>query len=825
MNIARLIFWMTDYKRKQSHRSARVKPWLVSVGAAFCLWSVSVFLIQQPIDLYLTLLNAAALLLAAGLGLIIFFRMKNAAEKQRAQDVSAQKQYERIIHHLVKTTAAVTGQDFFQILVRHLAQSLEVRYAFVAALDDPKAIQVRTIAAWADGTYLDNFTYELPGTPCANVIDNETCCYPSAVGSQFPEDQLLVEMQAEGYAGAPLFDHQQNPLGLIVVMHDQPLQQEEMVKSVISLFAARAGAELERQQNEQNLKQALQALVASKNQLNNAIESIAEGFALWDSEKRLIICNSRYRNFFYTVADELKPGAEYKELLKRAVSRGQFRIEGNPERWVSGRFANHHNPGGAYEQQLGDGRWLLATKRRTREGGVVGIQTDVTSIKQAERQNYLNAYFDSLTKLPNRANFLDSLNRSIAQTKRSGKSGAVFFIDLDRFKNINDTLGHAVGDLLLQQAATRLQECVRNTDIVARLGGDEFTIILTELGEALHASIIAENIIARFAQPFQLNNHEVYTSASIGIALFPNDSENADLLMQNADIAMYQAKKQGRNTFQFFTSKMTEQARHFVELEKELHRALDNDEFVVYYQPLFNIRQQTITGVEALLRWRHPEKGILTPGKFIHVAEETGLINDISLKIMKTACYEARAWAVSEDTQAIDLSINVSGRQFKDSLTSENIRLILNLTDFPARRLVFEMTESYLVEENEQIEQVLKEFRTMGIGLAIDDFGTGYSALSYLQRFPLTMLKIDRSFVRDINGNEKNIRLVETIIAVARGLGLQAIAEGVEQPEQLKSLQELGCDYAQGYWLGRPMPAVQFNQFLQNKQRKSLLAV
>ncbi len=435
------------------------------------------------------------------------------------------------------------------------------------------------------------------------------------------------------------------------------------------------------------------------------------------------------------------------------------------------------------------------------------LQRIVVALKQSEEQIRYRANYDSLTRLPNRANFLEHLGEAIIRDRRNHGLTALLFIDLDRFKTINDTLGHDYGDELIKQVATRIKQATRETDVVSRLGGDEFTVLLTDVSDEIHASIIAKNILSRLSQPYMLEAHEVYTSASIGITISPADGEDANTLLKNADMAMYEAKDMGRNTFRFFTTQMTDRARQFMEIDKDMRRALNQNELDVHFQPIYATQDQTMLGVEALLRWQHPQKGIIEPTDFIAVAEETGLIEEIGLWVLREACSTALPWLKNGLDPDFYLAVNISMRQFKGGFDRKQLTRILSETGFPADRLLLEITETLLMDEDTRTREVLAEFRQMGVRLAVDDFGTGYSALSYLREFPVTTLKIDSSFIRDVNRSPNHRRLVEAIIAMARSLGLATVAEGVETAEQGALLAELKCDMVQGHLYSPAVPA------------------
>ncbi len=552
------------------------------------------------------------------------------------------------------------------------------------------------------------------------------------------------------------------------------------------------------------------AVRSSRERMIDAIESISDGFALWDADDRLVLCNSRYRDLYPELAERLQPGASFEKLLLHSIRTGLFAFDGDPRQWVRERLDPDKRGRRSLELTHRDDRIIRIDERRTAEGGVVGIHTDVTELRRAEEDIRLRAYYDPLTRLPNRARFREQLERAIERARRSGRSMAVLFIDLDRFKNVNDTLGHDVGDELLMSAAGRVTDCLRATDTVARLGGDEFTVLVENLGDVDQATAIAEKIIDALTQPFTLKGHLVYAGASIGITVSPHDSEDADTLLRNADMAMYHAKESGGNACHYFTAEMTKRAQRYVAIETDLRKAIGADQFLVYFQPVVDLRGGQVAGAEALVRWQHPQRGLVMPGEFIHVAEKSGLIVDMGLDVLRTACVEAMGWPGRAARAGVFLSVNVSCRQFKAGLDAPLVAEILSYTGFPAERLVFEITESLLLDEDARVRDALGAFREMGVHLAMDDFGTGYSSLSYLRRFPVTRLKIDRSFVTEMARNSNDARLIQSIVAMSKALAVTPIAEGVETAEQADVLMELGCDLAQGYYFARPMPAADF---------------
>lgn len=444
-------------------------------------------------------------------------------------------------------------------------------------------------------------------------------------------------------------------------------------------------------------------------------------------------------------------------------------------------------------------------------GEVVCIAHNLSLRREAEATICQLAYFDSLTGLPNRALLQDRLNQSLAKAQRESTPLAVLYLDLDRFKDINDTLGHDNGDLFLQTVAQRLQGCVRKSDTLARIGGDEFIILLGSAKDERNVAFVAEHLRALLAPPIRLGDQDLFPSSSIGIALYPHDGETAELLIKHAEMAMYSAKAQGKNAHQFFSAEMHHRAQERRDLEVKLRRALPNNEFYLVYQPQIDLRSGRIFGVEALLRWRHPVDGMISPAKFIPVAEETGLIRQIGTWVLRTACAQNQAW-LAAGYPPLQMAVNFSGHQVSQGKVAALVAEILQETGLAPNYLELELTESSLMENAQETIRTLVELKALGIQLAVDDFGTGYSSLSYLKHFPIDRLKIDQSFTRDIEADPDDRGIVEAIIGLARSLNLQVIAEGVETDGALAILQRLGCDEAQGYFFAKPLEAADLLQ-------------
>ena len=439
--------------------------------------------------------------------------------------------------------------------------------------------------------------------------------------------------------------------------------------------------------------------------------------------------------------------------------------------------------------------------------------TDVSARMEAEERIRELAYHDVLTGLPNRLLLRDRLEHALANALRQRRHLAVLFIDLDSFKNVNDSLGHAAGDQLLMEVASRLRACVRDVDTVARLGGDEFVVVLENLEDESDAVSVAAKIHTTLGLPITVGAQTLHASASIGIALYPEDGESAETLMQNADTAMYQAKAEGRSNYQFFAPFMNEQARETLALENTLLDALERDEFQLYYQPILDLSTGVMTGVEALIRWDSPERGLIPPDKFIPIAEETGAIVQIGDWVVRRACRDINTWRDHGLTPP-RVSLNISPRQFRQPGLTTSIRAIIREAGISAGQLELEMTEGALMERPDVAARLLHDLKALGMGIVIDDFGTGYSSLAYLKKFPIDKLKIDRSFVRDLLSDNSDREITLAVIALSHNLGLKVTAEGVEVQAQLDFLRQHGCDCVQGYLLSRPMPPATFHAFL-----------
>ena len=499
--------------------------------------------------------------------------------------------------------------------------------------------------------------------------------------------------------------------------------------------------------------------------------------------------------------DRERVGQEWSRLVRDGVYDTEFRLVhvSGAERWVRARAFPVHNEHGGIDRHA-------------------GITEDITESKRAQERLVQLAHYDHLTGLPNRVLFYDRLKQALAQARRNGWHSAVLVIDLDRFKTVNDTFGHAHGDELLQKISERLTQCVRSSDTVGRLGGDEFAVILNELAASEGAGLVAQGIIAALAAPFDIKGNELHTTASVGIAVYPSDSDNVDTLVSDADAAMYHAKTAGRGVYRFYTAEMNQQALDKVKLEAKLRRAVEHEEFLLYFQPKVDIATGAIAGCEALLRWASPEDGLVSPDRFIPMLEETGLIIPVGEWVLRAACRQVVAWKAARVTP-VPIAVNLSARQFQQPDLGAVVTQALSEHGVAARYLEIEITESVAMKNAEASIETLRELKALGVRLAIDDFGTGYSSLSYLKRLPVDTVKIDRSFVTDLATNPDDATIAQAIISMAHNLGLKVVAEGVETASQLSFLRAHDCDQMQGYYFAKGLPEPEMTAMLAERRR------
>lgn len=549
-----------------------------------------------------------------------------------------------------------------------------------------------------------------------------------------------------------------------------------------------------------------EALRQSEERYRTILESIEDGYYEVDLAGNLTFFNDSLCKIYGYSRDELM-GMNNRDYMSPETSKKTFEIfnkvyrTGEPNRIFDWEFIKKDKS--IVNVEISVSLMKDAAGERI---GFRGIVRDVSERKRNEERIRYLANYDSLTGLLNRALFRDRLSHAMERARRQDANVAVLFIDLDRFKSVNDTLGHSVGDELLRETARRITGCLRESDTVARLGGDEFVVMLEDVRVPERVDTVAKRILKALARPAIVAGKEVFSSASIGITVYPCDAFDVDGLLRNADAAMYLAKDRGRNNYQFFTSEMNARARERALLESGLRRALEKEEFVLFYQPQVDMRTGGLTGFEALLRWRHPELGVITPDRFIPIAEESGMIVPIGEWVLRAACEQWRRWR-DAGFPAVDMSVNVSVVQFRHAGLPDILQSILNDTGMEPRYLELELTETALMTNPELCWNRLMKMKTSGVRFAIDDFGTGYSSLANLRRFPIDTLKIDRSFVKDLTSDSEDAAIVKVIIGLGHTLRMKVVAEGVETVEQRDFLLQHGCHDAQGYLFSWPLPA------------------
>jgi diguanylate cyclase (GGDEF)-like protein len=541
------------------------------------------------------------------------------------------------------------------------------------------------------------------------------------------------------------------------------------------------------------------------------LDSLSQGFVLYDPQDRLIMRNSYYLKLYPALLDIAVPGATYDEVARgeAATAPASLREKTDRRTELRKRIEQHKGTHKVFERQLDEDRWILVNEQRTGDGGTVVLYTDISELKRRENQIRHLAYHDALTGLPNRALFHQRVERALVRARRRGTTVVVMWIDADNFKNVNDSLGHSAGDSLLKCLSDRMRATIRETDTVARLGGDEFGIVLTDANAPDYATQLAWRLLTVAAQPMEFQGQQIVSGISIGIATSAADGEQAETLLKNADLALYRAKADGRGTFRFFEAEMDARAQARRALEIDLRHALVKEEFELYYQPQVKIETHEIVGLEALVRWRHRERGLVLPSEFIPISEQTGLIVRLGEWVLRRACLDAASWPDS-----ITVAVNVSPAQFRNHDFAQVVAQILRDTGLPPHRLEIEITESLLIRDVDANLTALRELKALGVRISMDDFGTGYSSLANLRSFPFDKFKIDRSFVMEMEQNADSAAIVRSLLGLGRSLGMATCAEGVETSGQLVCLSGAGCVEVQGYYYSKPKSVADISQLL-----------
>jgi len=691
---------------------------------------------------------------------------------------------------LVEVGAANSTAEAYDIVLDVVTDLLELRSSAIAKMTTDGAVHLVARRGMSD-------------QEAAGFLDVAVADIAEAMADQ--KTVLLTKAVEHGSAEALPLVAGGRCIGALIVTSEKytkDLKDDELLYGM----GVAAGVSLENMRQKEDLGDTLSVLTAT-------LDSTADGVLVVDSRGKAVSFNRRFVEM-WQIPEEVLRLSDRSEAVQIGIDQLN-----HPED-VMTRISDIESVPGSTSfdtLDLKDGRvFERYSQPQVINDAVVGrvwCFRDVTERKQSEETIRHLAYHDALTDLPNRALLADRLTVALAQARRTRQPVAVMFLDIDRFKLINDTLGHVVGDELLKQVGGELSALVRDGDTVARVGGDEFTLLLTGIDEGDTVSIIARRILDTIRRPRTLADQELRVTTSLGVAMFPADGETAEMLLRHADTAMYRAKQQGRDNFQTYTPSMSQEIVNRVSIESDLRRALERGEFVLVYQPQVEAGTWQITGVEALIRWKHPTKGLVHPVDFISVAEDTGLIVPIGEWVMREACRQGKAWQ-DDGLPPVFINVNLSALQFQQANLVEVIDGVLRQTKLDPRYLEFEITEGTTVHDPDFAALVLRELRAMGVRISIDDFGTGYSSLNYLKRFRIDRLKIDRSFVDELTTDANDAAIATAVIVMAHSLGLGVVAEGVETEEQLRFLLEHGCDEFQGYLIGRPCAEEEMGKLL-----------
>lgn len=726
---------------------------------------------------------------------------------------SADERLERALKALAAISApSRSTEDFYRICVEHMATAYGTRYALIGLFSDPSKSRITTIAGYVDGKHIDPITYPLYGSPCQDVLCVDKIFVPSGLIEKYPEDEMLIELGLDSYFGSALKNADGEPIGLIVVTDTKPMAPDNWIFPLLDLFADRIAFEMERSQSDEQLRLSASVfqgcrdgiIIMSPEWKVLSINQSGASMTGWDEvamagQHIFVLRSDRESDAFYR--------AQTIELLKQGVW--------DHELWI------RHRCGKVFPIDCS-----IKVVRDPVSGAAshyVMMMTDISEQKYAEQRIQRLAYFDPVTELPNRTHFQERLNQILGECRGSDVEFAVMLLDLDGFKAVNDRLGHAAGDALLIELAERLQTLPQRDFFSARLGGDEFAILFRPTQKTPHApeqrhcnsgrvgalDQAASELVELISLPYDLDGEIATVTGSVGLALFPRDGDDVPGLLHNADLATYHAKAKGRNRYEYFHPSLCEKAEKAAVLQSLLHKALREDQFFMVYQSRHAVSDRSLTGAEALIRWQVEDGTQIGPAHFIPVAEESGLIRSIGDWVLGAVFRQVVAWEQMGHAFG-RISINVSGRQVLDPEFPMMLAARIAETGLNPRSIELEITETWLMQDPNRSIELLRDLKSMGFSLAIDDFGVAYSSMNYLRHFPVNTIKIDRSFTRDINGEENSLAIISAIVAMGHSLGLEVLAEGVETEDQLRTLQSIGCDECQGFFFSRPSSPEQF---------------
>jgi len=717
--------------------------------------------------------------------------------------------YENSIRDIISAMYAKNDIPFMDAMVLQLAKTLKADHVFVGELQEDK-FSVKTLSHCMDNKIVDGFEYLLSNSPCEVVYEGNSVVYPKNIKNLFPLDKDLVTLNVDGYSGIPLFNDKQETFGAIVALYRKPIINSDFVSSIMSLFAKQIANEIERQHSEEKTKE--QAIY-----YQSIIDGVSDSIMVIDKEFNVVIMNQVAKN----LEPKLNLNSDNKIKCYELSYNRKTPCNDNsnicPLKQV---FDTQKTMSVVHNHKNIDGKEhiieLTCSPLRDKNNQLIGVvksAKDVTehlkTKEELENQKEILHYqkhYDQLTGFANRALFTDRLKQSIENAKHYKKKVAVLIVDIDNFKAINDSFGFVVGNEILKSVGKLLESGIRQVDSVANFGADEFAILLNDIDDISSIVNIINNFITMMKEPLKYKNHSLFLTLSIGVSVYPDDAVKTETLLKNAITAMHRMKENGRNGYQFYKEEMSAKAFERIVLETSLREAVKKEELIVYYQPQVDGKTDTIVGMEALVRWKHPTLGLISPVNFIPVAEETGLIIDIDLWVIKTAITQVVSWR-DEGLNPGILSMNLSVKLLQYKNFIPELKNIMETTNCNSSWIELEITESEIMNDIEQSIEILDKLKELNIKLAIDDFGTGHSSLTYLKRLPIDKLKIDKSFVDELPYDEEDITITKTIIGLAKGLNLNLIAEGVENLEQKEFLVKAGCPNIQGYYYYKPIPA------------------
>lgn len=709
------------------------------------------------------------------------------------------RRYKELLRGMVSLVGPETGEAFYRSLVTNVARLLDATCVFVARLDPDDRDQLQTMAMAQDGALVTSMTMPVTYPLCAAPLREGVHVVSHDLAYLYGDQPWGSSHDGESYIGIRLEDRDGTVLGLLAAVGREPITEDEDTVALLRVFADRAGVELARLRREPHLLRAAAVL-----------DNTSEGIAMARDDGQIVEANPSLADLTGTRTETLEQASLFDLISEPSPSRIHDAVASD------GRWRGEVTV-------TSQGRppfpaWLTLTRFAVDEiesgqTRIVALLSDISSVRESQAELEHLAHHDPLTGLPNRTLFHDRVEQAIQMADREGHRIALLFLDLDGFKDVNDSLGHSQGDQLLTAVAERLGSAMRESDTLARIGGDEFMVLFNGLTDDETAGTAAARLLDVFRTAFEVAGHEVFTTASAGISVYPRDGGSVETLIQHADAAMYDAKAAGKNTFRFFMPALTQNAFERVALVSAIRTALENDEFYLCFQSQIALADGQVTGCEALIRWRRPNGETVMPGEFIPLAERSGLITAIGQWVLEASCRQGRAW-LDEGLEFGRVAVNVAATQISQSGFAEELLGILDRTGLPAERLSIEITESLFLEPHQAVERTLSVLRDAGVEIAIDDFGKGYSSLAYLKRLPIDTVKLDKSFTSDIPNDGDSISIAQAIVGLAGNLGLSVVAEGIENEEQQLFLETLRCARGQGFRYSHPVTASEFTALL-----------